>query len=418
MTVKKCLAIAALITLLQVAAAVLMTPEDDNPRLTYWSVVYYFKWETAPPDYSGWIGKYRRLNEFDSIHYLSIAENGYIQSGNTPSQQSIYSYKDNEGFFPGYPYTARLISFLGIPPDIALLLVAQLFTWITWFYLLLILRRNQVEWGSRASIVATLIAFPATLYLVTGYAESTFIANMLGMIYWYGESKRPDLSKRSQLFFVTLSALHGMWMTATRLVGLPLALYPLLVESVAALRRKKPQWLNGLLVATVTPLGGLLYFAYLDFAFGRWDYYFFIQKSGWFLQSDLKSIFQFSAYFQNAWAYDLVHIADVAIVLGMTTYLLVLMYRLLRQQNFLKFTPLLYMCLALFYIPFVTMYLRRMEGMVRYVLPSLFLVAVILAENRTPPSRPRTIWEPVLLVISLWVQYLLMSAFLHGYWVA
>jgi hypothetical protein len=61
---------------------------------------------------------------------------------------------------------------------------------------------------------------------------------------------------------------------------------------------------------------------------------------------------------------------------------------------------------------------RRMEGMVRYVLPSLFLLAVILAENRTETARPRPIWEPVLIVGSFWIQYLLMSSFLHGYWVA
>jgi hypothetical protein len=416
MNFKKCIAVAAVITALQVACAVSLTPEDDNPRLTYWSVVYYEKWMTSPPDYSGWYGKYRRLNEFDSIHYLSIAENGYIQSSLNPTQQSIYSYKDNEGFFPGYPYTARLVSFLGIPPDIALLLVAQFFTFVTWLYLLLFLKRNQLK--PKIAIVATLVAFPATLYLVTGYAESTFIANLLGMIYWYGESKRIDLSKRKAWLFIALSSFHGMWMSATRLVGLPLAFYPILVESVRTLEGKKTQWLQAFSVAALTPMGGILYFAYLYFAFGRWDYYFFIQQSGWYLSADLKMAINPYAYFQNAWAYDLVHVVDVAIALGMASYIAALVYRLFRQRTLTRFIPLLYLALTLFYIPFVTMATRRMEGMVRYVLPTLFLLALISAENQDEPSRLRSIWEPVLIIASFWMQYLLMGAFLHGFWVA
>jgi hypothetical protein len=417
MTFKKCLAIAAVITLLQVAAAVLMTPQGDNPHLTYWSVVYYPKWNTSAPDYSGWIGKYRRLNEFDSIHYLSIAENGYIQSSLSPTRATIYSYQDNEGFFPGYPYTARLISFLGIPPDIALLLVAQFFTFVTWLYLLLFLKRSKVEFSSTISIVTALVAFPATLYLVTGYAESTFIANMLGMIYWYGESKRNDLSKRSALICITFSALHGLWMSATRIVGLPLACYPLLVESIHALKREKAHWLHAFLVAAVTPLGGLLYFAYLDYAFGRWDYYFFIQQSGWYLSTDFLSVFNLKAYFQDAFAYDLVHVADVVVVVGLVVYMIATIYRLFRQKRLLQFIPLFYLCLTLFYIPFMTMASRRQEGMVRYVLPSLFLLALISSENQNPPPS-RSVWEPVLIVISFWMQYLLMGSFLHGFWLA
>jgi hypothetical protein len=417
MTFKKCLVIAAVITLLQTAAAVLLAPEGDNPHLTYWSVVYYWKWNSSPPDYSGWIGKYRRLNEFDSIHYLSIAENGYIRTSLNPTRATIYSYQDNEGFFPGYPYTARLISFLGIPADIALLIVAQFFTFITWLYLLLFLKRSKVKLSSTTSIVTALVAFPATLYLVTGYAESTFIANMLGMIYWYGESKRSDLSRRKALIYVTFSALHGMWMSATRIVGLPLALYPLLVESVQTLRREKAQWLHAFLVAAVTPLGGLLYFAYLDSAFGRWDYYFFIQQSGWYLSTDFFSIFKPTAYFQDAFGYDLVHVADVVVVVGFIVYVLATIYRLFRQKRLVQFIPLFYLCLTLFYVPFMTMQSRRQEGMIRYVLPSLFLLALISSENQDPPA-PRSVWEPVLIVISFWMQYLLMGSFLHGFWLA
>jgi hypothetical protein len=59
-----------------------------------------------------------------------------------------------------------------------------------------------------------------------------------------------------------------------------------------------------------------------------------------------------------------------------------------------------------------------MEGMVRYVLPTLFLLALISAENQDEPSRLRSIWEPVLIIASFWMQYLLMGAFLHGFWVA
>jgi hypothetical protein len=68
---------------------------------------------------------------------------------------------------------------------------------------------------------------------------------------------------------------HGVLMTGTRLIGLPLALCPLLRPTAGR------GWASRIALAAAAALGGLAFFAYCQIAFGRWDRYLRTQAVGW-----------------------------------------------------------------------------------------------------------------------------------------
>lgn len=143
---------------LQVGIALWVSQTNTDPRATYHSVIFPPQWESSPPSFEGWLGRYRRLNNWDSFHYLSIAKFGYRKSHlATPIPETIHSYQGNEAFFPAYPLLARAVTTLiSVPPDIGLLLAAQLMAVLTWTYFLLILRELQKS-PSELSFLSSLL---------------------------------------------------------------------------------------------------------------------------------------------------------------------------------------------------------------------------------------------------------------------
>ncbi len=133
--------ISILCVLLQTGVLVLLSNSDPNPQLTYHSVIFPPQWEKSAPSFEGWIGRYRRLNNWDSFHFLSITQFGYTRSTTFPPKaQAIHSYQDNEAFFPAYPLLSRVLSkCFQISPDLSLLITAQIMAALAWTYFLLIL---------------------------------------------------------------------------------------------------------------------------------------------------------------------------------------------------------------------------------------------------------------------------------------
>ena len=65
--------------------------------------------------------------------------------------------------------------------------------------------------------MVAIVVHPGPFYLVVGYSESLFLLGLLGYFYWCEKAGRWSWS---------LAARHGFGMTATRLVGLPAAVFP------------------------------------------------------------------------------------------------------------------------------------------------------------------------------------------------
>ncbi len=197
---------------------------------------------------------FKGLTQWDSHWYLGIVRRGYQFVG----FDKIAYEQSNVAFFPGYPLAVAAISrLLGVDPELGLYLTAQLSCWLMWIYLFLFCRRWQIPtlWQILASLI--ILVYPSSFYLVVGYSESLFIASLLGFFYWSMDlnSLRPAL----------LAGIHGLVMSATRIVGLPVALVPLLRLS------HRWFWTAGAVVLAL--LGGLGFFLYCQLRFGRWDLY-------------------------------------------------------------------------------------------------------------------------------------------------
>jgi hypothetical protein len=232
---------------------------------------------------------YRALFQWDSQWYARIAEKGYPDTiPDVPADMA------HLGFFPGYPLWARVVARLaGLSVADGALVAAQLACWGFWTYVLLFLRRWSVSASLVPTAAAAILIHPCAFFLVAGYSESLFLMAVLGFLYWSGV--------RGPAAWC-LAALHGVVMTGTRIVGLPLAVCPLLVALAAlrgsglaradALRRLAPV----ALLCAVALLGGVLFFGFCQLQYGRWDAYMYAQRVGWGVGPDYLAVFRPDVY--------------------------------------------------------------------------------------------------------------------------
>jgi hypothetical protein len=196
----------------------------------------------------------------------------------------------NVAFFPGFPLLARgLRDLTGLPTRAAEALTAQLACWGFWTYLLLTWRRWRVPGPLALAGALAVLAHPAAFFLVCGYSESLFLFGAVGFLYWARSSRRVALQ---------LAALHGGAMSATRLVGIPLAAVPFVEGLLSAgppgsrIRRLiKPALLTAL-----ASLGALAFFAWCHFRFGHWDLYQQTQAVGWGVHPNYRAAFDWHRY--------------------------------------------------------------------------------------------------------------------------
>ena len=125
--------------------------------------------------------------------------------------------------------------------------------------------------GLRSFGALLIAAHPAAFYLVSAYSESLFLMTLLGFIYWSDQEGR---------FAKVLAGLHGIVMTATRIVGVPCAAYPL-IRAVFVKGRpvmgNSRRWISKYGPAAVSTLiavlGAIFFFIYCQVRWGRWDIY-------------------------------------------------------------------------------------------------------------------------------------------------
>jgi hypothetical protein len=211
---------------------------------------------------SNYVSIFKGLTQWDSHWYLGITRRGYQFVG----FDKIAYEQSNVAFFPGYPLAVAGISrLLSVDPELGLYLTAQLFCWLMWVYLFLFYCKWQIPplWQALASLL--ILVYPTSFYLCVGYSESLFTASLLGFLYWSIHWDRPLL--------MLLAGIHGLAMSATRIVGLPVALIPLL-----NLWSGSRRWLWTVATVSLALLGGLGFFLYCQLRFGRWDLYMEMQS--------------------------------------------------------------------------------------------------------------------------------------------
>jgi len=243
---------------------------------TILQVLMIYLW-TKRGDYDS---AFTALSQRDSYWYLSIVRQGYQFVG----FDKIAYEQSNVAFFPGYPLAvAAMIRLLGVDPELGLYLTAQLFCWLMWIYLLLFYRRWQIPllWQVLASLI--ILVYPTSFYLCVGYSESLFMASLLGFFYW-----SMDLDS---LWPALLAGIHGLAMSATRIVGLPVALIPLMRLGEGS---RRWFWRAGAVVLAL--LGGIGFFLYCQLRFGRWDLYMEMQRYFTGVKANYQALFQAHTY--------------------------------------------------------------------------------------------------------------------------
>lgn len=233
--------------------------------------------------------RYFSLIQHDSYWFANIVNRGYA----TPVPPADHKEMEisNVAFFPAYPLVAQAVKLLsGLDTYYALLAVAQAATWGFWSYFFLFCDRWRLGMELQLFGALAIAVHPAAFYLVAGYSESLFLMTLVGLIYWSTNERRAS---------PLLATLHGFMMSATRIVGLPCALIPLLYSAVAGTAKPARTWperiaryRRPLFVAGVSMLGGIAFFGYCQIRWGRWDIYMLTQEAGWGIDPDYLAAFR------------------------------------------------------------------------------------------------------------------------------
>jgi hypothetical protein len=358
---------------------------------------------------------------------MNIVDRGY-QTPVPPINHKMMQVS-NVAFFPAFPAIAALLRYgLQLETVNALLITAQLAAWGFWSYFFLFCARWGLPPTLRFLGALSIVAHPAAFFLVAGYSESLFLMALLGFIYWSGGEGRAAK---------VWAALHGMLMSATRIVGIPCAAFPV-VQSVLAKGltgiRHPAAWIRqhlpaiGLMLAATS--GALLFFIYCQLRWGHWDMYMLTQSAGWGIKPDYLAVFRPSSYH---WVMPALNNPTQASQMAMTAGLLLLVLiglcELLPTVRRWADWPMragLYFCAAvIYYISVSGVACVDMESMLRYefCMHALIVLAFlhVLRHFRTPPVLARAFGMAVVVLgsaASLSVQGWYVWNFTRGNWVA
>jgi hypothetical protein len=390
--------------------------------------------------------RYSTLIQHDSHWFMNIVDRGY-HTIFPPADHKVMEVS-NVAFFPAYPAIAALLRRgFNIDAGTALLIVAQLAAWGFWSYFFLLCRRWRVSPALQVCGALLIVAHPAAFFLIAGYSESLFLMTLLGFIYWSSAQGRTAR---------TCAALHGIVMSATRIVGIVCAAFPV-VQSVCAKGwkglRGPRAWFRqygaaiGLMIAAT--LGALGFFLYCQLRWGRWDIYMLTQAAGWGIVPDYLAVFRPSSY---RWLIPAlnnpIEASQMSMTLGALLFvgialceLLVALRRARRlssrklsesrptatwgRTNWATRVGIYFCAAAIYYISVSGVACVVMESMLRYefCVHALIVLALLnyLRQFRTPPMFVRAFGGAAVALITaagLGVQGWYVWNFTRGYWVA
>src|SRR5438034_4083239 len=211
--------------------------------------------------------RYSTLIQHDSYWFMNIVDRGY-QTIVPPIDHKVMEVS-NVAFFPAYPAIAAALRYgSNIDTGTALLITAQLAAWGFWSYFFLFCDRWKVSPALQVCGALLILVHPAAFFLVAAYSESLFLMALLGFIYWSAAEGRSAK---------VWAALHGILMSATRIVGIVCAAFPLvpwvfrtgwryLLEPRAWFRNHKAA--NGMTLVAAS--GAVGFFIYCQLRWGHW----------------------------------------------------------------------------------------------------------------------------------------------------
>jgi hypothetical protein len=371
--------------------------------------------------------RYATLVQHDSYWFMNIVDRGY-QTIVPPIDHKVMEVS-NVAFFPGYPaITAAFRYGLNISSRTALLITAQLAAWGFWSYFFLFCRRWNISPARQVCGALLIAAHPAAFFLIAGYSESLFLMALLGFIYWSTAESRSAKA---------WAIAHGIVMSATRIVGIVCAAFPM-VRSVFQtgwrgflqpkpwLRRKDP----AIVMTLMASLGAVGFFTYSQLRWGHWDLYMLTQAAGWRIVPDYLAVFRPSNYRWFVPALnDPTEASQMSMTLGAVLFVGIVICELLpslRRSADLPIRAGIYFCaFVIYYLSVSGVASVGMESMLRYEFCAYALIVLallnFLSQFRRPPVLVRGFGIAAVALLSaagLCVQGWYVWNFTRGNWVA
>jgi hypothetical protein len=371
--------------------------------------------------------RYSTLIQHDSYWFANIIDRGF-QTIVPPISHKVMEVS-NVAFFPAYPTIARLLhDFFHVQTGNALLVTAQAAAWGFWTYFFLFCERWNLSLSLRFFGALSILAHPAAFFLVAAYSESLFLMALVGFIYW--SSSEGHVAK----FW---AALHGILMSATRIVGIPCAAFPLVrkvfITGWSTLRNPS-RWLReyggAIVVMIVAMFGALFFFLYCQLRWGRWDLYMLTQLAGWGIIPDYLAVFKPSSYH---WIVpplnDPKQMSQMSMTIGALLFVVIALCEIIpaiRRRTQWQLRAGIYFCAAIvYYIAVSGVASVEMESMMRYQFcaHALIVLALLhfLSQFKTPPVLVRVFGMAAVTlgsVAGLSVQGWYVWNFTRGNWVA
>ena len=371
--------------------------------------------------------RYSALVQHDSYWFMNIIDRGY-QTIVPPIDHKVMEVS-NVAFFPAYPAVAALLRYgLDIDSNTALLITAQLAAWGFWSYFFLFCKRWNVPPAVQICGALLIAAHPAAFFLVAGYSESLFLMALLGFIYW------STAEGRSAKFW---AAAHGIVMSATRIVGLVCAAFPVVRSAFETGWRglfepREWLWKNSAAIGMtlVATCGAVGFFVYSQLRWGQWNIYMLTQAAGWGIVPDYLAVFKPGSY---RWLVPALNNPTEASQISMTVGALLLigialceLLPAIRRRAGLPMRAGIYFCAAaIYYLSVSGVACVDMESMLRYefAVHALIVLAFLnfLRQFRTPPMFAGAFGIAAVALLSaagLCVQGWYVWNFMRGNWVA
>ncbi len=371
--------------------------------------------------------RYFTLVQHDSYWFQNIMDRGY-QTIVPPIEHKVIEVS-NVAFFPAYPAIAAALRLaFNISSDTALLITAQLGAWGFWVYFFLFCKRWKVPPALQISGTLLILAHPASFFLIAGYSESLFLMALLGFIYWSTAKGRSAK---------VLAGVHGIVMSAARIVGIVCAAFPVvraIFQSGWRPLLKPLKWVHenraAVGLAMVATCGAVAFFAYCQVRWGRWDLYMLTQSAGWSIEPDYLAVFKLESY---RWLIPApnnpTEASQMSMTLGAVLFVGVLICEVVpafRRRACLAMRAGTYFCAAaIYYLSVSGVAGVDMESMLRYEFCAYALIVLaflnFLRQFRSPPIWVRASAMAAVAILSaagICVQGWYIWNFTRGNWVA
>ena len=371
--------------------------------------------------------RYSTLVQHDSYWFANIIDRGY-DTILPPIPRKLMEVS-NVAFFPAYPGIAgALHHWAGLSTYTALLVTAQIAAWGFWTYFFLFCNRWKVSPLLQIFGALAIASHPTAFFLIAAYSESLFLMALFGFIYWSGGQGRTAM---------ILAALHGIMMSATRIVGIPTAAYPVVrsaFESGWAGLRNVRGWLRqyggAVALMAVSMFGAVGFFIYCLVRWGRWDLYMLTQEAGWAIAPDYLALLKPESY---RWLLpamdDAREWSQMTMTVGALLFLAVALCELLpalrQRTNWQARIGIYFAAFVTFWIAVSGVASVQMESMLRYQFCAHALIVLAMmhffGQFRTPPTWVRAfgmVSVALLCAAGLSLQGWWVWNFTRGGWVA